>query len=448
MPRRPALRPAPLRFGALVAVMFFTVSGGPFGLEGLVGSVGPRWAVALLLGIPLLYSVPEILLVGELASMLPAEGGYYVWVRRAFGRRWGFFNGWVSWTYSLLDMAIYPVLCLQYARFFVPSLGDAGAWLVALGLIWGATWLNVRGTSTVGAASKGFAAAVVAPFAVLAGAASVRWATHGGAPVSAAPGPAVGAGLAGALGIGISQTIWNYRGWDNASTIGGEIENASRSYPRALLRALPLVTAVYLVSIVPTLAVTDWTLWEDGAWPRLASRVAGPWIAGWVALAGMASAFALFNALLLAYSRVPMVMAQDGLLPAALGRTDHRGTPRNAIVVSAVAYSIFALLPFGGLLAGDVLLYTGALALEFAALIRLRRAEPALRGSFRLPLGVPVLVLLAALPVTTNLAAVAIEVRSREIGLPGVITAAALASAGPAVYALRRLRTWHAGRGS
>src|SRR6266700_824968 len=105
-PEPPAVRSSRLRLGPLVAVMFFTVSGGPFGLEGLVGSVGPGVALLLLVATPLVYSVPETLLIGELASMLPVEGGYYQWVKRAFGRFWGFWNGWLSWTYSLLDMAI------------------------------------------------------------------------------------------------------------------------------------------------------------------------------------------------------------------------------------------------------------------------------------------------------------------------------------------------------
>src|ERR1041384_2150728 len=103
--------------------MFFTVSGGPFGLEGLVGSVGPGVALLLLVATPLIYSVPEALLIGELASMLPVEGGYYRWVKRAFGRFWGFWNGWLSWVYSLTGMAISPVLFLQYLRFFLPGLG-------------------------------------------------------------------------------------------------------------------------------------------------------------------------------------------------------------------------------------------------------------------------------------------------------------------------------------
>jgi amino acid transporter len=416
--------------------MFFTVSGGPFGLEGLVGSVGPGVAVLLLLGTPLLYSVPEALLIGELASMLPLEGGYYQWVKRAFGRFWGFWNGWLSWVYSLLDMAIYPVLLIQYLRFFTPGLGALGSWLVALALIWGATWLNLGGTRVVGTASRWFVAAVVAPFGVLAALALFRWLTAGHAvPFPVTPFHAAGTSFAGALGIGMSQSIWNYSGWDNASTLGGEIEHATTAYPGALARALPLVTGVYLVSILPVLAVTRWTAWTDGAWPALAVSVAGPWFGTWLAGAGMVSAFALFNALLLAYSRIPLVLAQDGLLPAALARTDARGTPRNAVLVSAVAYSVFALLPFGGLLAGDVLLYTAALALEFAALIQLRRAEPGLRGAFRVPAGLPWLVALGSLPLLLLVAAVVLEVQSRTIGLPGVAVAALLAAAGPCAYA-------------
>jgi len=108
------------------------------------------------------------------------------------------------------------------------------------------------------------------------------------------------------------------------------------------------------------------------------------------------------------------------------------------VIASAVAYSGFVLLTFGGLLAADVFLYTAALALEFAALIRLRRKEPGLRGSFRVPVGVPVLVVLAALPVLLLLVGVALEVRSREIGLPGVLVAAALSAVGIAGYGVLR----------
>src|SRR3989442_241873 len=213
--------------------MFFTVSGGPFGLEGLVGSVGPGVALLLLVATPLVYSVPETLLIGELASMLPVEGGYYQWVKRAFGRFWGFWNGWLSWTYSLLDMAIYPVLFIQYLRFFAPGLSQLDAWLVAVALIWGATWLNLGGTFVVGTASGWFVATVLLPFGVLTGVAIARWIGQPATPVPVTPFHAAGSSFLGALGLGVSQSIWNYSGWDNASTIGGEIEPATTTYPRA-----------------------------------------------------------------------------------------------------------------------------------------------------------------------------------------------------------------------
>src|SRR2546425_932857 len=330
--------------------MFFTVSGGPFGLEGLVGSVGPGVALLLLVATPLVYSVPETLLIGELASMLPVEGGYYQWVKRAFGRFWGFWNGWLSWTYSLLDMAIYPVLFIQYLRFFAPGLSQLEAWLVALALIWGATWLTLRGTLAVGRASGWFVATVLLPFGVLVAMTIVRWMGQSATPFPVTPFHAAGSSFLGALGLGVSQSIWNYSGWDNASTIGGEIEHATATYPRALARTLPLVTVVYLLSVIPVLALTPWTAWTDGAWPDLAARVAGPWLGRWLAAAGMVSAFALFNALLLVYSRIPLVLAQDGLLPGALAGTDARGTPRNGVLV-ALALAAAGPPLYAGLLA-------------------------------------------------------------------------------------------------
>lgn len=101
----------------------------------------------------------------------------------------------------------------------------------------------------------------------------------------------------------------------------------------------------------------------------------------------MVSALALFNALLLSYSRIPFVLACDGLLPRAFAKLDARGTPRNAVIVFAICYSFFVLIAFGKLIIADVLLYSLALFLEFGALVRLRKREPSLRGAFRIPLG-------------------------------------------------------------
>ena len=148
------------------------------------------------------------------------------------------------------------------------------------------------------------------------------------------------------------------------------------------------------------------------------------------------SALALFNALLLSYSRIPLAMATDGLLPAPLAVTDKRGTPRNAVLVAAVCYSVFALLPFGELIVADVLLYTTALLLEFGALIQLRRKEPELRGAFRIPLGTRGVIALAMSPVVVLLIVVWLSVRDGANAMPSLVGAGVGLAMGPLVYLL------------
>lgn len=426
---------------ALVFVFFFTTSGGAYTMEGLVAAAGPGLALLTLLVIPVIYSIPEALIVAELASALPEEGGYYRWVRRAFGSFWGFQNGWITWLYSLVDMAIYPVLFNTYLGWFVPELSAPARWAIALALIWGAAEINLRGAFRVGRFSIAAGTFVLGGFALLAVVAlpvvrHVPWTPF------TPPGATFGASLA----VALSTALWNYIGWDNASTVQGEVVDASRTYPRALRIALPLVALSYFVPLLPTLAATSLGAWKEGSWPAIAVAIggrAGPFLAAWLAIGGMVSAVALFNALLMTYSRIPLALATDGLLPAALAVTDARGTPRRAVYVSAIFYSVFSLLPFGRLVVADVLLYGLALTLEFLALLALRRKEPELRGSFRIPAGWGVVALLAALPTVVLGVVIALSVHDGGIAVPSLIGSAVGVLAGPVLFwgmARRRAR--------
>jgi amino acid transporter len=219
--------------------------------------------------------------------------------------------------------------------------------------------------------------------------------------------------------------------------VQGEVKDASRSYPRALAIALPFVTIGYFVPLLAALGSTDWTTWTEGGWPQIAAAAAGGagrWIAIWIALGGMVSALALFNALLLGYSRIPFVLAGDGLLPSRLAKLDSRGTPRNAVIISAIFYSIFVLVPFGRLIIADVLLYSLALFLEFGALIQLRKREPSLRGAFRIPIGRAGVTALAALPMIVLIGVIVISFRDGEYGVPALIGAGVTIATGPIMY--------------
>src|SRR6266852_1076809 len=130
------------------------VSGGTYGTEQIVQGAGYGRAILILLLTPVLWSLPTAFMIGELASALPAEGGYYAWVRRGMGAFWGFQEAWLSLVASIFDMAIYPTLFVAYLTRLEPwfAIGHRGIG-VALGVVIVCAALNLAGIRTVGMTS-------------------------------------------------------------------------------------------------------------------------------------------------------------------------------------------------------------------------------------------------------------------------------------------------------
>ncbi len=157
-----------MRLLPLIGATYFMVAGGPYGLEDIIGQAGYGRAILLLMVIPLVWSLPTSLMVGELASALPEEGGYYCWVRRALGGFWGFQEAWLSLAASIFDMAIYPVIFVAYLSRLAP--GITAGWRGMgweLGVILVCVLWNLRGAKSVGEGSVGMLVVLLAPFVVL-----------------------------------------------------------------------------------------------------------------------------------------------------------------------------------------------------------------------------------------------------------------------------------------
>lgn len=152
----------------LIAVIFFTVSGGPYGLEPLLNYVHDHAALLLLLVTPLIWDIPAIFTVLELNSRMPVTGGYYQWVKYALGPKWGFFEGWWTWIYTFADLAIYSVLFTEYAAFFFPEIAPFKIYICLI-IVWASAALNIWGIVPVGRISVVLGIAVFIPFLVLFG---------------------------------------------------------------------------------------------------------------------------------------------------------------------------------------------------------------------------------------------------------------------------------------
>jgi amino acid transporter len=377
-----------MRLLPLVAATYFMVAGGPYGIEDILGGAGFLKAILILLALPFLWSLPTALMIGELASALPDEGGYYVWVRRALGPFWGYQEGWLSLSASIFDMAIYPAIFVLYLGRFWPTL-TAGwhgyAWSLAV-VVLCCAW-NLRGAPAVGEDSMGLFALLLAPFVVfvvlgfwrgLTLHPQVQWS------ISLA-GSAAGTGLSTAVLV----ALWNYMGWDNASTVAQEVENPQRNYPRAMIFATILVAVTYVVPLsAMALGGLSAASFSTGDWADAARTLGGPGLMGAGLGAAMVAGGALtgigmFNALVMSYTRLPMVMSRDGLLPRVVARRNSRGVPWVSVLLCGLAWALALKLPFERLISIDLILYGSSLLLEFAALVVLRLREPKLARPFK-----------------------------------------------------------------
>lgn len=429
--------PSKLGLGGVVMVIYFAVAGGAFGIEGLVGASAPGMALVLTLVTPLIWSIPTVLMVTELATAMPVEGGYYVWVKRALGRFWGFCQGWTAWLYGIVIAASFAALFAEYTSSFlklsfgVTLLDDNSLlrWGLCVLLIIAFARLNIRGAKAVGDSSKVFAAMVFAPFITMFLIAVAKYVAN---PVPFwQPVTPPDTSLFGAFGLGLFVVMYNYLGWDGISTVLEEVKNPLKVIPRAMLIALPLVVLGYLLPVVAGLiGGTDWKAWGDSAYfPELAAAVGGRWLGIWVALGGMFCAAGLFNAMVLSNSRIPFVFAADRYLPQRyVERHPRFGTPHRSIVLVSVIYALLAFGSFETLLVATVLLYGVSLILQFIALIVLRIKAPDMPRPFRIPGGLPFVVFLALLPAAIIVLAVRgtyLEEGPRFLYLTGALLASA-----------------------
>jgi len=384
----------------LIAAIFFMVSGGPYGLEEIIQKAGYSRTILILLIVPFIWSLPVALIVGELSAALPEEGGYYAWVRRALGPFWGFQEAWLSLTASIFDMAIYPTIFLLYLGQLWPSAIAGHRYLFVGGLVVAASALwNIAGIKTVGDSGSAMMFLLLAPFAVLAAVCLVRRPI---VPITASSSHSINL-----LG-GILIAMWNYMGWDNASTIAGEVHNPQRNYPLALLGALSLIATCYLIPVA--------ALWHTGigpsgfttgSWVAVANRVVSPALGWAIVIGGMVCGLGMNNALVLSYSRVPFAMAQDRMLPSALAKINSKGVPWISVIICALAWTACLPLGFDRLIAIDIMVYALSLLLEFVAIIALRLKEPELARPFRIVGGIPILVLMTLGPMFVLVVALA-----------------------------------------
>jgi amino acid transporter len=380
----------------LVFMTYAVICSGAYGLEQMVSASGPGMAILTLCLLPVIWAVPLSLACAELSARFPVEGGYYRWARMAFGDFVGYQAGWLVWLANLATNGTFAVLFASYLRYFVPRMSTLGHFGVALLLVWLSTWLNYRGIRLVGTTSVVVTILIFLPFLAMTLLGLFEWRFNPLTPfVNPDRGPIA------AFGGGLLIAIWLYSGYEKLTTSAEEVESPSRAFPIALAIAVPMTIGSYIVPTVVGLAAQgDWHAWGESYFSVVAEKIGGPLLGTGMAVGALLSNFGLLMVTILGQSRLPMVLAQDGMFPRAFRRVHPRfGTPVLSLLVGGAVLSLLCLFDFAALAGFFALVQVFAYLLIYAALFRLREAPP-LPGTgpanaetgapgkpFRIPLG-------------------------------------------------------------
>lgn len=376
----------------LVFLIFYEVSGGPFGVEDSVQAAGPLLALLGFLVFPIIWSVPEALITAELGTMFPVNGGYVVWVSSALGPFWGFQQGWMKWLSGVIDNALYPVLFLDYLKSAIPALeGGLPRIMAVIALTLFLTYLNYRGLTIVGWVAVLLGIFSIIPFVVM-GLVAIpklkpsRWFVVSLHNVD--------------WNLYLNTLFWNLNYWDSISTLSGEVENPKKTLPKALFYALILVVVGYFFPLlIGTGAVPlDRELWTDGYFSDIAKIIGGVWLRWWIQGAAAMSNMGMFVAEMNSDSFQLLGMAERGMLPECFGKRSRHGTPLIGILFSASGVLLLSWLSFQEIVAAENFLYCFGMILEFIAFIRLRVKHPAASRPYKIPVGTVGAVLMCTPP--------------------------------------------------
>lgn len=383
-----------LKLWPLAILVFYNVSGGPFGIEPSIRAAGNFYAILGFCIFPFVWSLPEALVTAELGSTFQDPSAGVAWVEEAFGEKMGSLCGYLGWVSGATDNAIYPTLFLEYVTSVVGWDKDEFSGWTRFGLVASITiclsMLNYTGLEIVGKASLLVCVIAMSPFILMTiiGAPRVvpsRWLQMPEPPENGtelfdddfqtSPGPLPLLGLAGILWRPfMNNMFWNLNSFDAAASFAGETTDVKTTYPRGIFIGFTMTVVFYIVPLLVAVGATDYTQseWVDGHLGAVAVDIGGAWLGAWTIFAAGISNLAMFEAELSADAFQLMGMAERGYLPKIFQKRSRFGTPTTGIIVGTVVIILFGCADFGQLLELLNANYAVTILMEYAAFVKLR----------------------------------------------------------------------------
>jgi APA family basic amino acid/polyamine antiporter len=363
-------------------------------------NVGTPWRVILAWIAAGLLALAGALTYAELTTMRPHAGAEYVITKDAYGRVWGFLNGWsqflISRTASAAALAVGFAIFMNelmggnlkavYYTFTMPGFGHK----VELGSLTIIALITLAVTTLINCAAvsvSGHVASVITILKVLivlgVGIAAFfyqggNWGNFWMASTAACDGEVTGAGVFG-FSAAMVGALWAYDGWNNISYMAGEVKHPDRNLPLALIASMLIIIVLYVlvnVSYYYVMTPTEVASVDANASSVAAEsirRVLGPLAVTLMAAVMMLSSWGSLQSSILGTARIPYAMAKDGVFFQSLARVSkNTKVPVISLIVQGVwaavltlsgsfdqltDMAIFAFWLFYGLVAGAVFVF-------------------------------------------------------------------------------------------
>ena len=376
---------------SVVAMFYAICCAGAFGIEEMIPECGPGLTIVMLLVLPVVWALPYALICAEMGSARPVEGGNLMWVKEALGEFWFAIMVFCNVLWSLVCNTVYVVLAIGYLGKIVP-LTDFQSMALKVIMILIFFIINILGVRDVSIVSTVLSIIIVVAFAVVTVVGFMNW---NQSPVTPFFSDEYDTAF-GHIGAGLAIGIWMYSGFDELSIIAGEVKNANKIIPKAMMIVVPLIAMTY---ILPTMAGlcsvgewADWTTEPDGVgYSAVLTQFAGP-VAGVlfmiVAIIGQAS---IFNVCITTGSRCMLMLADEHFGPKFVANlTKKRGVPYVGLIVVAVATMLLVPFDFTFLVVVDVFFMIMVTSLTVIACMILKRRLPKEEFHFTIPGGTAV----------------------------------------------------------
>ncbi len=397
-------------------------------LFNIAAVLGPRWiaaaahngpsSIVLWIIAALFFFVPTALIIAELSTRFPSEGGLYVWSKEAFGDFHGFVAGWSYWVYSFF---YFPGLLSASAAMGVyiggqrmAHLNDSPKFLIigSLVILFIAVAMNIVGLNVGKWLQNAGGIGTYVPLLLLMGIGFVMWRHHGSVTSFSR------SELVPRINLDTvnfwSQIAFAFTGLELCCAMSDEIRNPRKTFPRAILGSGVLIALIYILGTVAVLLIVppDQVNTQSGVFQAItnASTLLGVGILGVIAAlivtVGNAGGVGTTVA---GVSRIPFVVGIDRYLPEQFGRIHPRWqTPYIAILVQAAISAVVLVIAYANettrgayqiLVDAATILYFIPFLYMYAAAIKLayRKDREEQKNAFLIPGGKPVIWILSLL---------------------------------------------------